>query len=118
MDWGTAGEARPSRPPPRLRRVAELKSVYLIHGDDDAKIDEWRTRLRRRAETELGPGGLESFDARATGPDQLAAALATLTFATGTRYLLADDASAWKAGSPRAALERARRACPRTRCSC
>ena len=77
--------------------MAELKPAYLIHGDDDAKIDEWRTRVRRRAEAENGPGALESFDARASTPDQLAGAMAALTFATGTRYFLADDVTAWKA---------------------
>lgn len=78
--------------------MAELKPVYLIHGDDDAKIDAWRDRLRSRAESEQGPGALEAFDARSQAPEELAAALASLTFATGTRYLLADDAGAWKAG--------------------
>ncbi len=81
--------------------MAELKPVYLVCGDDDAKIDAWRTRLRRRAEDELGPGGLEVFDARADGPEPVVAALATLTFATGTRYLLAEDVAAWKAADLR-----------------
>jgi hypothetical protein len=70
--------------------VADLKPIYVVAGDDDAKIDAWRGRLRRRAEEEGGPGALESFDARESGPEEVAAALATLTFATGTRYLLAD----------------------------
>ena len=53
--------------PPRLdcEAVADLKPAYLICGDDDAKIDAWRARVRRRAEEERGPGGLEAFDARA-----------------------------------------------------
>ncbi len=78
--------------------MADIKPVYLVCGDDDAKIDSWRSRLRHRAEAELGPGGLETFDARAEGPEPVAAALAALTFATGTRYLLAEDVCAWKAG--------------------
>jgi DNA polymerase III subunit delta len=78
--------------------MAELKPVYLIHGDDDAKIDEWRTRIRRRAEAELGPGGLELFDAAASSPAEVAAALALLTFDTGTRYLVTENAGTWKAG--------------------
>lgn len=77
--------------------MAELRPVYLVCGDDDAKIDSWRTRLRRRAEEELGPGGLESFDARTEGSGVVVAALATLTFAMGTRYLLVEDVAAWKA---------------------
>lgn len=79
--------------------MADLKPVYLIHGDDDAKIDEWRSRVRRRAEVELGPGGLETFDTRLSAPEDVAAALATLSFSTGTRYLLAEDVAAWKAGA-------------------
>ena len=78
--------------------MADLKPIYLVHGDDDARIDEWRSRVRRRAESELGPGGLESFDARSTPPQELAGALATLSLTGGTRYLLADEVQAWKAG--------------------
>lgn len=78
--------------------MADLKSVYLISGDDDVKVDAWRARVRTRAEAERGPGGLETFDAKLTPPEQVTAALAELTFDTGTRYLLVDDAGAWKAG--------------------
>src|SRR4051812_3439440 len=75
-----------------------LNPVYLISGEDDAKIDAWRGRLRKRAEEEGGPGALESFDARETSAEALAAELATLTFNPGTRYLLADAVQSWKAG--------------------
>jgi DNA polymerase III delta subunit len=78
--------------------VPGLNSIYLISGDDDAKIDAWRSRLRRRAEEEGGPGALEAFDGPETTPDRLAAELAMLTFNTGTRYLLADRVQDWKAG--------------------
>lgn len=78
--------------------MAGLKPVYLVCGDDDPKIDAWRARVRRRAEEENGPGGLETFDARTDKPEVVAAALATLTFAAGDRYLLVDGVEAWKAG--------------------
>ena len=78
--------------------MADLKPVYLICGDDDAKIDAWRSRVRKRAETENGPGGLEAFDAKTADPSEVVASLAALTFATGTRYLLVDDVGTWKAG--------------------
>lgn len=78
--------------------MAERKPLYLVCGDDDVKVDSWRARVRSRAEAERGPGGLESFDAKLTPPEQVAGALAELTFETGTRYLLVDDAGAWKAG--------------------
>jgi DNA polymerase III subunit delta len=77
--------------------VPELKPAYLICGDDDAKIDAWRARVRRRADEERGPGGLETFDARLSEPDEVALALAALTFDPGTRYVLVDNAGAWKA---------------------
>ena len=86
------------------RSVSELKPAYLVCGDDDAKIDSWRARLRRRAEEERGPGGLETFDARVNEPAEVAMALAALKFDPGTRYLLVDDAGAWK-GSELGALE-------------
>ena len=82
----------------RLARVTDLKPAYLVCGDDDAKIDAWRARVRRRAEDERGPGGLESFDARQSDPAEVAGALAMLSFETATRYLLVDDIGAWKAG--------------------
>ncbi|HEY7632488.1 MAG TPA: DNA polymerase III subunit delta [Thermoleophilaceae bacterium] len=75
-----------------------FNSVYLISGEDDAKIDAWRARLRHRAEEEGGPGALETFDAREISVEALAAELATLTFNPGTRYLLADFVQNWKAG--------------------
>jgi DNA polymerase-3 subunit delta len=77
--------------------VAELKPAYLVCGDDDAKIDAWRARVRRRAEEERGPGGLEGFDGRESDPGEVAAALAMLSFDPGTRYVLVDDVDAWKA---------------------
>ena len=89
--------ALPADPAHTLGAVADLKPIYLISGEDDAKIDEWRARLRRRAEGELGAGGLELFDPKTATPEDVVAALATLTFGEGRRYLLVDDAGAWKA---------------------
>jgi DNA polymerase III subunit delta len=77
--------------------VADLKPAYLVSGDDDAKIDAWRARVKRRAEEERGPGGLEVLDAAASDPAEVATALAALTFDPGTRYVLVDGAGAWKA---------------------
>ena len=77
--------------------MAELKPVYLISGDDDAKIDAWRGRVRARAEREHGAGALEQFDGKADGAEAVASALAAMTFATGTRYLLAEPVEGWKA---------------------
>jgi DNA polymerase-3 subunit delta len=78
--------------------MAALKPAYLVCGDDDPKIDAWRARVRKRAEDENGPGALEAFDGKTDKPETVAAALMTLTFATGDRYLLVDGVEAWKAG--------------------
>ena len=95
--------------------MAALKPAYLVCGDDDAKIDAWRARVRRRAEDERGPGGLETFDARQSEPGEVAASLATLSFETATRYLLVDDVGAWKAAELAAARRRAHGAAARNR---
>ena len=78
--------------------MADLKPVYLVSGDDDVKIDAWRARVKKRAEDEGGQGALEQHDAVTMGPDALAADLAALTFATGTRYMLIEGVETWKAG--------------------
>ena len=78
--------------------MAALKPAYLISGDDEPKIDAWRTRVRTRAEEEGGPGALETFDAKQNDPDEVAAALGMLTFGTEARYYLTDNAESWKAG--------------------
>ena len=79
--------------------MAALKPAYLVCGEDHAKIDAWRARVRRRVEAENGPGGLESLDARTEPPDAVAAALAALTFGGGTRYVMVDGVETWKAGA-------------------
>lgn len=78
--------------------MAELKPVYLVCGEDDVKIDAWRARVKGRAEQDGGAGSLEQHEASAMAPDALAADLAALTFATGTRYMLVDGVEAWRAG--------------------
>lgn len=79
--------------------MADLKSVYFVSGEDDAKIDAWRSRVRKRAEEEGGAGALEAFDAPSSSPEEVASALATLTFGAARRYLLVDGVEKWKAGT-------------------
>ena len=76
--------------------MSELKPAYLIHGDDDVKIDAWKARLKGRAEREGGPGALEAHLAADHPPDAVAADLAAMTFATGTRYILVEGVESWK----------------------
>lgn len=97
----SSGPSRARAPPsgraPTLGAVADLKPAYLVHGDDDAKIDQWRGRVRKRAEAEHGPGALEHFHAASAVPEEVVASVLALTFATGTRYILAEEVNAWKA---------------------
>jgi DNA polymerase-3 subunit delta len=77
--------------------VSDLKPAYLVCGDDDAKLDAWRTRVRSRAAAEAPSATLEVFrDERAT-PEEVASALSALTLSVGCRYLLVDGGVAdWK----------------------
>jgi DNA polymerase-3 subunit delta len=74
--------------------VAELKPAYLIHGDDEAKLDSWRARVRKRAADE--GASFELMDtARDTG-DAVAMALSSMTLSMGTRYVVVDGLERWK----------------------
>lgn len=86
--------------------MSELLAAYLVAGDDDAKIDAWRSRVRRRAEAEGGPGALELFHASLHGPEEVAAQLATLSLSAAPRFILVDGVEGWKAARL-APLERA-----------
>lgn len=76
-----------------------MKPAYLIHGTDTAKIDEARTRLRRRAESEGGAASLEVFEPLegrgSPDADALAAAIGSMSLMPGRRYLLADGIEKW-----------------------
>lgn len=80
----------------------EMKPIYLFGGDDQARIEATRSRLRARAESEGGGGALEVFEpaGERSGPDAaaLAASLAAMSLTVGRRYILADGVERWKAG--------------------
>jgi len=78
--------------------VPGFKAAYLIHGDDHGRIAERRARLRALAERETGAGGVELLEGDACTPDAVAAALATMTFALGRRFVIADGVERWKEG--------------------
>lgn len=74
--------------------MAELKPAYLISGQDDAKIDAWRARVRARAAAEGGT--VEPHDARTTTPEDVAVALSTPVLGSTTRFVLTVGVEAWK----------------------
>jgi DNA polymerase III subunit delta len=74
--------------------VPTFKSAYLIHGDDHGRIGERRARLRALAERESGAQGVEVLEGDAATPDAAAAALNTMTFAIGRRFIIVDGLEA------------------------
>jgi DNA polymerase III subunit delta len=76
--------------------VPSFKAAYLIHGDDHGRIAERRARLRAMAEAETGSAGVEVFEAEASTPEAVAAALSAMTFAMGRRFVIADGVERWK----------------------
>lgn len=77
----------------------QMKPAYLIHGDDIAKIDEARARLRKRAEDEGGAASLEIFEPAenrgSADADALVAAISAMSLIPTRRYLLADRIEKW-----------------------
>ena len=76
--------------------MADFKPAYLVHGDDDARLDSWRRRLRARALEEGPSTGLEVLAGDALTADRFVEATGALTLATGRRYVLADGIERWK----------------------
>ena len=74
--------------------MADLKPVYLIHGDDEVKLDDWRIRVRKRAAQE--DASLELMHGERDGGDAVAMALASLTLSMGRRYVVVDGIERWK----------------------
>ena len=75
--------------------MASFKPAYLIHGDDHGRISERRRRLRALAESESGTAGVELFEGDGATPEAVAAALDSLTFALGRRFIIVDGVERW-----------------------
>ena len=89
---GAASSERTSR----LAPVPAFKPAYLIHGDDHGRVGERRTRLRAVAESEAGSSGVEVLEGAACTADGVTAALSTMTFALGRRFVIVDGVERWK----------------------
>ena len=74
--------------------MAELKPIYLIHGEDEVKLDDWRGRIRDRATREAA--SLELMDAARDSGEAVAIALSSMTLSMGTRYVVVDGIERWK----------------------
>jgi DNA polymerase III subunit delta len=78
--------------------MPDLAPVYLFAGDDPGKIDAMLARLRARAESEGGPGALESFGGDgAPDADGLVGAIPAMSLTASRRFLLADGVERWSA---------------------
>lgn len=76
--------------------MADLKPAYLVHGDDDVKIDAWRRRLRTRAAGEGPSASLDVLNGDGVSGTAVAEATSALTLAVGSRYVLAEGVERWK----------------------
>jgi DNA polymerase III subunit delta len=76
--------------------VPTFLAAYLIHGDDHGRLGERRARLRAMAEAAAGSAGVEVYEGDACTPEAIAAALASMTFALGRRFVIADGVERWK----------------------
>jgi DNA polymerase III subunit delta len=76
--------------------MADLKPAYLVHGDDEVKLDAWRRRLRARAAEEGPSTTLEVLSGDRLTADAFAEATGALTLSVGGRYVLADGVERWK----------------------
>src|SRR5690242_17567632 len=85
--------------------MADLKPAYLVHGDDEAKLDSWRRRLRARALEEGPSTGLEVIAGEALTADRFVEATGALTLAMGRRFVLADGVERWKEKEVKQAVE-------------
>ena len=75
--------------------MADLRAAYLIHGDDHARVAERRAGLRALAERESATG-IELHAGETATPEAVAAALHSMTFAMGRRFVLVEGVERWK----------------------
>jgi DNA polymerase III subunit delta len=77
-----------------------MRSLYLIAGTDQAKIDATRARLRARAESDGGVASLEVFEPSegrgAPDHEALLGAIPAMSLTESRRYLLADGVERWR----------------------
>ena len=77
--------------------MADLKPVYLIHGDDHGAVAERRAGLRTLADSAQDGGtGAEILENDQATPAGVAAALAAMTLAVGRRVIIVEGAERWR----------------------
>jgi DNA polymerase-3 subunit delta len=81
-----------------LAAMADLKPAYLVHGDDQVKLDAWRGRLRSRALNEAPDATLDVLTDDQLNADALVAATYAMTLSSGRHYVLADGIESFDDG--------------------
>ncbi len=76
--------------------AAELKPIYLIHGDDHGAIAQRRARLRSLAEGAGDASSVEILEGEQGTPAGVALALCAMTMAMGRRVIVVDGVERWK----------------------
>ncbi len=92
--------------------MPDWKPAFLIHGDDHGRVGERRSSLRRTAEQAGDAAGVEVLEGDAATPADAAAALSTMTFAIGRRFIVVDGVERWKDADVTAQLAPALAAMP------
>jgi DNA polymerase III subunit delta len=90
--------------------MAELKPVYLVHGDDHGAVAERRGGLRRLLDGE--GGAIETLEGDQATPAGAAGALAAMTLQVGWRAILVEGAERWRAAEVEQHLAPALRVLP------
>lgn len=86
--------------------MAELKPVYLIHGDDHGAVAERRAGLRALAEGEGGTASVELLEGNSATPAGVAAALAAMTLSIGRRVIIVEGVERWRQADVESELSR------------
>ncbi len=86
--------------------MAELKPVYLIHGDDHGAVAERRAGLRALAEGEGGTASVELLEGTSATPAGVAAALAAMTLSIGRRVIIVEGVERWRQADVESELSR------------
>lgn len=86
-----------------------MRPAYLIAGDDDAKIDAARARLRARAESEGGTAALEVIEPvegrGAPDAQALVTTVPAMSLMQARRYVLVDGIQRWRDKDQKAVIE-------------
>jgi DNA polymerase-3 subunit delta len=83
--------------------MADPKPAYLVQGDDEVKIDGWRSRVRERA-SEDPEATIEVFPDK-TPAEEITTALSSMTLAMGRRWMLVEGVERWKDKEAQAVAE-------------